>query len=108
MVVDHVFMQAQRHGRISFYMQNTGEEAIQVGSAAALEDKDHVFAQYRELGVYLSRGFDMQQVAHQCFSNVHDFGKGRQMPVHFGASHLNLHTISSPLATQLPPAVGAS
>jgi len=35
-------------------------------------------------------------------------GKGRQMPVHYGSNELNFHTISSPLATQLPQAVGAA
>jgi len=106
--IDQIFTQAQRHGRISFHMQNAGEEGLQVGSAAALEPQDHVFAQYRELGVFLWRGFSMQQVAHQCFSNVHDLGKGRQMPMHFGSHALNLHTISSPLTTQLPQAAGTA
>jgi hypothetical protein len=38
----------------------------------------------------------------QCFSNVDDLGKGRQMPVHYGSRALNFHTISSPLGTQIP------
>lgn len=33
-------------------------------------------------------------------------GKGRQMPVHYGSDKLNFVTISSPLTTQLPQAVG--
>lgn len=37
-------------GRISFYMTNYGEEGTHVGSAAALNDKDIVFGQYREAG----------------------------------------------------------
>mmetsp|Transcript_41933 Transcript_41933/g.68090 ORF Transcript_41933/g.68090 Transcript_41933/m.68090 type:complete len:454 (-) Transcript_41933:50-1411(-) len=106
--IDHIFMQAQRHGRISFHMQNAGEEGLQVGSAAALSSKDHVYSQYRELGVFLWRGFDVQQIAHQCTSNMNDLGKGRQMPMHFGSQALNLHTISSPLATQLPQASGTA
>ena len=36
-----------------------------------------------------------------------DPGKGRQMPVHYGSADLMFHTISSPLGTQLPHAVGA-
>jgi 2-oxoisovalerate dehydrogenase E1 component alpha subunit len=44
----------------------------------------------------------------QCFGNNLDIGKGRQMPVHYGSRELNFHTISSPLATQLPHAVGAA
>lgn len=39
---------------------------------------------------------------------MHEQGKGRQMPVHYGSRPLNFHTISSPLATQLPHAVGAA
>ena len=85
---DDIFYNAQRQGRISFYMQNSGEEASHVGSAAALKDKDIIFAQYRELGVLFYRGFTLQQAADQCFSNEGDLGKGRQMPVHYGCAAL--------------------
>lgn len=34
-------------------------------------------------------------------------GKGRQMPIHYGSPAHAYQTISSPLATQLPHAVGA-
>lgn len=78
------------------------------GTASALQNEDTVFAQYREQGVILWRGFTLQQAADQCFSNEGDYGKGRQMPVHYGSKALNYQTISSPLATQLPQAVGAA
>ncbi len=106
--LDDIFYNAQRQGRISFYMQNAGEEAIQIGSASALSSDDLVFAQYRESGVLLYRGFSLQQAADQCFSNEMDLGKGRQMPVHYGSSELNYQTVSSPLTTQLPQAAGAA
>jgi 2-oxoisovalerate dehydrogenase E1 component alpha subunit len=96
----------QRQGRISFYMQCAGEEGTLIGSASALQPQDVILAQYREVGVLLWRGFTVQECADQCFSNEKDLGKGRQMPVHYGAKHLNFQTISSPLATQLPQAVG--
>lgn len=64
--------------------------------------------QYREFGVLLYRGFSIQQAADQCFSNEADLGKGRQMPVHYGSRELNFQTISSPLATQMPQAVGVA
>lgn len=107
-VLDDIFYNAQRQGRISFYMQNAGEEATHIGSASALTLDDVVFAQYREVGILLHRGFTLQQAADQCFSNEMDLGKGRQMPVHYGSKELNYQTISSPLATQLPQAVGAA
>jgi 2-oxoisovalerate dehydrogenase E1 component alpha subunit len=131
--LDDILYNAQRQGRISFYMQANGEEAIHIGNcflsslpevcliydcsllslfslgtASALDAKDMVFAQYREQGVLLWRGFSLQQAADQCFSNEDDAGKGRQMPVHYGSKALHYQTISSPLATQIPQAVGAA
>ena len=65
----------------------------------------------------------------QCLSTERDAGKGRQMPVvcecfvrgrslerdrftfpskHFGSRRFHFHTISSPLATQLPQAAGTA
>jgi 2-oxoisovalerate dehydrogenase E1 component alpha subunit len=44
----------------------------------------------------------------QCYGNTDDYGKGRQMPVHYGSKDLHFVTISSTLATQMPQAVGAA
>ena len=48
--MDKILYESQRQGRISFYMTNYGEEACHIGSAAALEDIDLVYGQYREAG----------------------------------------------------------
>jgi 2-oxoisovalerate dehydrogenase E1 component alpha subunit len=104
---DVVFNQAQRQSRISFYMTQTGEEASNIGTAAALEDHDLLFPQYRESGAFLWRGFSIQQMAHQLCGNWKDFGQGKQMPVHYGSKEMNICTVSSPLCTQLPQASGA-
>ncbi|EGG20376.1 3-methyl-2-oxobutanoate dehydrogenase [Cavenderia fasciculata] len=106
--MDNILYDVQRQGRISFYMTSFGEEAIHIGSAAALDLKDTVFAQYRESGVLMWRGFSIEQIVNQCCSNEFDLGKGRQMPVHYGSKEINVQTISSPLTTQLPQAVGAA
>ncbi|CAK4687896.1 unnamed protein product [Aphanomyces euteiches] len=106
--MDNVFYDAQRQGRISFYMTAFGEEGTLFGSAAAIKPRDMVFAQYREAGVLMWRGFTLDQFANQLFSNCDDLGKGRQMPVHYGSKELNYQTVSSPLATQIPQAVGAA
>jgi len=104
---DVVFNQAQRQSRISFYMTQTGEEASNIGTAAALADQDLLFPQYRESGAFLWRGFSIQQMAHQLCGNHLDLGAGKQMPVHYGSKELNICTVSSPLCTQLPQAAGA-
>jgi 2-oxoisovalerate dehydrogenase E1 component alpha subunit len=105
-VLDGILYDAQRQGRLSFYMTNTGEEAAQVGSAHALTPEDHIFGQYRETGVLLHRGFSITDVMDQCLGTCRDPGKGRQMPVHYGSCRLNFYPISSPLGTQLPHAAG--
>lgn len=43
--MDTVIYEAQRQGRISFYMTSYGEEAVNLGSAAALSDDDIVLPQ---------------------------------------------------------------
>ena len=105
-VLDERMINAQRQGRIPFYLASLGEEAASVGSAAALSEHDMIFAQYREQGALRLRGFTAQQFMDQCFSNELDLGKGRQMPIHYGSKALNYMTISSPLATQIPQAAG--
>lgn len=106
--IDVMFYDAQRQGRLSFYMTNFGEEAAQVGSSAATVLEDVMYGQYRETGALLWRGLTLKELADQCFSNRTGHGKGRQMPVHYGCARLNIHTISSPLATQIPQASGAA
>lgn len=107
-LMDKILYESQRQGRISFYMTNTGEEAVQIGSAAALTLEDQIYAQYREAGVLLHRGYPLVKFMNQCYGNCEDDGKGRQMPVHYGSKEFNFTTISSPLTTQLPQAVGAA
>ncbi|XP_024017729.1 2-oxoisovalerate dehydrogenase subunit alpha 2, mitochondrial [Morus notabilis] len=107
-VMDTIFYEAQRQGRISFYVTSIGEEALNVASAAALTMDDLIFPQYREQGVLLWRGFTLQEFANQCFGNKADFGKGRQMPIHYGSHKHNYFTVSSTIATQIPHAVGAA
>lgn len=106
--MDKILYESQRQGRISFYMTNSGEEATHIGSAAALDPKDIVYGQYREVGVLVWRGMSLQRFVDQCYGNRDDPGKGRQMPVHYGSAEHNFITISSPLATQMPQAVGSS
>ncbi|KAJ7195488.1 branched-chain alpha-keto acid dehydrogenase E1-alpha subunit [Mycena pura] len=105
--LDSVLYNIQRQGKTSFHMTSYGEEATIIGSAAALEADDEILGQYREMGVLLWRGFSIDSIMAQCFGNQDDTsGKGRQMPVHFGSKKLHFHTISSPLATQIPQAAG--
>jgi 2-oxoisovalerate dehydrogenase E1 component alpha subunit len=89
-------------------MVSAGEEGIAVGSAAALAPDDVIFSQYREQGVMMYRGFTLDEFMNQLFANKFDYGKGRNMPIHYMSERLHMHPISSPLATQIPHSVGAA
>ena len=102
--MDNILNDAQRQGRITFYLTHYGEEAAQIGSIAACRENDLVYAQYREAGVLLYRGYSIQNCCDQCCGNVDDIQKGRQMPIHYGSAKHNYVTISSPLTNQLPQA----
>ncbi|KXS96043.1 hypothetical protein AC578_2285 [Pseudocercospora eumusae] len=107
-IMDLIMFDAQRQGRISFYMVSAGEEGIAVGSASSLNPRDPIFAQYRESGIFQYRGFTLDDFMAQLFATKDDTGKARNMPVHYGSRKFNVHTISSPLATQIPHASGAA
>lgn len=107
-LVDDRMITIQRQGIISFAMSSLGEEVCAVASAAALEEKDWMYPQYREAGILFWRGFTIQQYVHQMFGDSFDLGLGRQMPNHFGSRAINVVTVSSPIGTKMPHAAGAA
>lgn len=107
-IVDNIMYEAQRQGRLSFYMVNAGEEASAIGSASALKPNDVIFSQYREAGAILHRGLTLKEFMAQLYANKDDHAHGRSMPVHYMSKVLRIQPISSPLATQIPHASGAA
>jgi 2-oxoisovalerate dehydrogenase E1 component alpha subunit len=105
---DDRMMMMQRQGRLSFYMKCLGEEAVSVGAAMAMEQQDIVIPSYRQQGLLFVRGRDMVDMICHCISNSRDNVKGRQMPVHYSWKEGNFVSISSPVGTQFPQAVGAA
>jgi len=103
---DERMIRLQRQGRIGFYVGSVGEEAAIVGSAFALQPQDWVVPCYREAGAAFLRGYPMFEYVCQLFGNSRDPIKGRQMPCHWASSELHLASVSSPIATQIPHAVG--
>ncbi len=103
---ENISMGLQRQGRIGFYIGAGGQEACSVGATATLSDDDWIFPAYREPGALLLRGETVLQLFNQLFGNMGDYNKGRQMPNHFNSRARNIVTPSSPIATQIPHAVG--
>lgn len=94
---DRKAMGAQRQGRLGTYPMLEGQEAVQIGSAAAFEATDFIYPSYREHGVQLSRGMPLQVILQywRGLPNTNwDVHKYRTM----------ITTV--PIASQLPQAVG--
>jgi pyruvate dehydrogenase E1 component alpha subunit len=106
--LDERLIKLQRQGRIGFYLTATGEEATHVGPAWALRPSDWIYSSYREIGAAFFRGYPLRTFLCQLFGNAEDPIKGRQMPVHHSARALNFVSISSPVGTQIPQAVGTA
>lgn len=106
--IDDRMITLQRQGTITFAMSSLGEEACSVASSAALDPNDWLYPQYRENGSLFYRGYPIQEYIHQMFGNAKDSIQGRQMPNHFGSRKLNVVTVSSPIGTKIPHAVGCA
>ncbi|MGE4063069.1 MAG: thiamine pyrophosphate-dependent enzyme [Rhodospirillaceae bacterium] len=105
-VYDDRMYRAQRQGKTSFYIKSTGEEAISVAAALAMEPDDMCFPAYRQQGLYIARGYPLLTMMGQIYSNTLDPLKGRQMPIMYSARECSIFTISGNLTTQYPQAVG--
>ncbi len=103
---DERMLRAQRQGKSSFYMKSTGEEAVAVAAALALERDDMLFPTYRQQGLLIARDWPLVDMMCQVYSNTRDRLKGRQMPVFYSSREANFFSISGNLATQFSQAVG--
>jgi len=106
--LDERMMGLQRQGRIGFYVGATGEEAAIVGTTAAMEEQDWLFPCYREHVAALMRGMPLATLFCNMLGNSGDVVRGRQMPCHETWRPGRFTSVSAPLATQLPHAVGAA
>src|SRR4030095_12977335 len=84
-IFDDRMYRAQRQGKTSFYMKCTGEEAVAVAQAFALERDDMFFPTYRQQGLLIARDWSLVDMMCQVYSNACDRLKGRQMPVMYSS-----------------------
>lgn len=103
---DDRMFRAQRQGKTSFYMKCTGEEAIAIAQAMALDRGDMCFPTYRQQGLLIARGYPLVDMMNQVYSNERDPLKGRQLPIMYSSREYGFFTISGNLATQFDQAVG--
>jgi len=97
--LDRRMLALQRQGRIGTYAMLEGQEAVQIGSALALDSDDFVFPSYREHGVQVTRGLPIEVLL--------AYWKG--LPnARWDMEKYRTGIVSVPIATQLPHAVGYS
>lgn len=100
----------QRQGKIAFHISGMGQEGLQVGAAYALDkDKDFLHPYYRDLALMLVWGMTPREVMLSNFAKQGEPNSAaRQMPAHYGHRRLRIISGSSPVATQIPQAVGVA
>ncbi len=96
-IFDETAMKLQREGRLLTYAPTLGQEAAQVGAAAALNRQDWVFPSFRENGAMLLRGFP----AHLLYMYWAGDERGMKIP-----ENVNCFSIAIPVGTHIPHAVG--
>lgn len=107
-LLDERMLLLQRQGRTGFYLTSLGEEATHIGAAHALRMGDWLYPAYREIGAALYRGYPLNTFMCQLYGNADDPVKGRQMPVHHSVRRLNFVSVSSPVGSHIPHAVGTA
>lgn len=108
-LLDKRFESLQRTGKMSFTAPSAGHEAAQVAVGHAMRSgHDWLFPYYRDFGMVLALGMDLQAIFGQVLATRADLNKARQMPGHPGSRALNVFTPASAIASHIPPAVGAA
>jgi 2-oxoisovalerate dehydrogenase E1 component alpha subunit len=86
-----------KQGRLAVYPSSTGQEACEVAAALALEERDWLFPSYRDTLAVVARGVDPVEALTLLRGDWHT---GYDPYTH------RVAPLSTPLATQLPHAVG--
>jgi 2-oxoisovalerate dehydrogenase E1 component subunit alpha len=86
-----------KQGRLAVYPSTTGQEAAEVAAALALKDQDWLFPSYRDTLAAVARGVDPVEVLCLLRGDWHDG---------YDPKATRVAPLSTPLATQLPHAVG--
>ncbi len=99
-----------RQGRSYFHIGCMGHEAVQVACGMVMKSGvDWLFPYYRDQALCMALG----QTAYECLlaflARADDpHGGGRQMPMHYGNSRINIPSSSSSTGTQFLQAVGCA
>jgi 2-oxoisovalerate dehydrogenase E1 component alpha subunit len=99
-----------RQGRQGIHLSARGHEASGAASAFALDpERDILVPSHRSLGAVLAIGLTPREILLGCLSKATDPASGgRSMPNHYSHAGRRVLSMSSPIGTQIPHAVGAA
>lgn len=95
--LDSKALSLQRQGRLGTFGSTLGQEAAHIGPAYATKNSDWIFPSFREHGAYILKGYPL----HMIFQLWAGDERGNKTP-----EGVNIFTLSIPVATHLPHAVG--
>ncbi len=95
-----------RQNRLSKWFSGYGQEAVAVGCAWALAERDYVLPTHRNLGVWTTRGVPLKPLFCQLMGKAGGFTHGRDRTFHFGLPEKRIVGMISHMAAMLPVACG--
>lgn len=85
-----------------------GQEAIAVGTCAALAPQDLVFGTYRSHAFYIAKGGDLGQMFAELYGRLDGGCKGKAGSMHLAAPEVGFMGSSAVVSSTIPHAVGAA
>ncbi len=105
-MVEEKMLVLLRQGKISKWFSGIGQEAISVGATKALKSSDYILPLHRNLGVFTTRGVELDRLIGQWLGKSSGFTHGRDRSFHFGLPEQRIIGMISHLGAMLPVADG--
>jgi 2-oxoisovalerate dehydrogenase E1 component len=105
-LIEEKMLRLLRQGKLSKWFSGIGQEAIACGVTAALDEGDWILPLHRNLGVFTTRGVDLERLFRQLLFKEGGFTGGRDRTFHFGLRDHHIVGMISHLAAMLPVADG--